>query len=176
MRTIHRFFLAMASVALLVGSAYGQVRKCTGPDGKVTYSDSICGAGTTKENSVTVNSNTIDSSGLRQQAQKYRDSETMESAANSGQCKFLHYKYGDAQGKLLADAAKQECLENLLAKSKGQQTSSEAYVRWKDHMAMTSARRDAAATRAAIEAVGNTVNNKTYECKPNLTGRALDCR
>jgi hypothetical protein len=144
-----------------------------------------------KESGVAVNANTIDSSGLRQQAQKYSDDAAMERAASSGQCKFLHYKYGDAQGKLLAEAAKQECRQNVVAKSKGQQTSSEAYGRWKDHMAMTSARRDAAATRAAneqnaratansnrdaINGVGDRINNKTYECKPNLIGTALDCR
>jgi hypothetical protein len=178
---------------MLMGPAYGQVRKCIGQDGKVTYSDSICGIGTAKEDGVRVNANTIDSSGLRGQVDKYRGDEAVEKATQQGSktCKFASYAYGDEKGKALAAEAKEECLSNIAAKARGLPQSLDAYNMWKDHFEQKSAGRRAAVTqiqnaenaraiadsnRNAINAVGNQLTNKTYKCSPNLLGNALDCK
>jgi len=52
-------------------------------------------------------------------------------------CRFAYFSYGDELGKTLAAAAKQECLD-----THGQ--LGPAYVRWKDHHQMVSAKRNAA--------------------------------
>ena len=43
-----KFFTVTLLFVALIGSAQGQVRKCTGPDGKVTYSDMGCSANSNK--------------------------------------------------------------------------------------------------------------------------------
>lgn len=188
-------FLMMAALLLLGGNASGQVRKCTGPDGKVTYSDVICASTGHKESGVTVNANTIDGSVLRRQSEQYSDQEAIGQAASAGKCKFAYYTLGDDKGKMLSDDAKAECLQNIVAKGKGQQPSLEAYRLWKDHFEMTSSRRQASSARAqsaenarniansnrnAIDAVGNKLGNqldsKTYNCRPNMMGSALECK
>ncbi len=59
----------------LVASA--QVRKCTQPDGKVVYSDSLC-TSQAKETAVDTSANSIDHSGLRQQAKKAQAAEVKQ--------------------------------------------------------------------------------------------------
>lgn len=174
------------------GIATAQVRKCTAADGKVTYSDYVCASAAT-ENNVKVNPNTIDASGLRQQARQTRTENEVAEAIqqSSGQCRFSSYVYGDSKGKALAAAAKEECLRNIAAKVSGQQTSTDAYNMWKDHSTQKDANRQSAITRAAnaantqaaatanqnaINSLSNQINNKTYTCKRNLSGTALDCK
>lgn len=55
------------SALTLPFSASAQVRKCTGLDGKITYSDALCN-NTSQEKRVNTNANTVDASGLRHQA------------------------------------------------------------------------------------------------------------
>lgn len=185
--------LVMAATLWLLTSGYAtaQVRKCTSLDGKVTYSDFVCASNAT-EHGVTVNANSIDASSWRKQTKKTRTDDAVEKALqeNSGQCKFSSYVYGDSKGKILADAAKEECLRNIAAKASGQTITLDAYNMWKDHSTQKDASRRAAVTRAAdaanaqaiansnrnaINEVGNQINNKTYTCKPNLLGNALNC-
>ncbi len=160
-----------------------QVRKCTGADGKVTYSDSLCASQATKEAAVNTTSNTVDARGLRQEAKAMRTDAAVQDALrrDSGQCKFSSYVYGDSKGKTLADAAKAECLDNIAAKASSRPTSTAAYEMWKDHSTQKSADRNASAARAqatanaqaiansnrqAIDAVGQKLETKTYDCKP----------
>lgn len=51
--------IIIAALLLAAVSAQAQVRKCTGPDGKVTYSDFICGKDTANETGVRTDANTI---------------------------------------------------------------------------------------------------------------------
>ncbi len=193
MKSIQFAACALTIFGVLMSPAYGQVRKCIGQNGKVTYSDSICGIGTAREDGVSVNANTIDSSGLREQAKKDRGDDAADKAVQQGSktCKFSYFAYGDEHGKTLSDEAKQECLNNLSAKARGQSTSLEAYNMWKDHFDQKSAARRAVSAniqnsqnarniadsnRNAINAVGNQLNNKTYKCSPNLLGNSLDCK
>lgn len=62
--------LAAVLLAALIGPAQAQVRKCTGPDGKVTYSDFVCAGNTASESRVKENANVIDHSGMREQAEQ----------------------------------------------------------------------------------------------------------
>ncbi len=62
--------VAAMSLLMLCASAHAQAIKCTAPDGKVTYSNVPCPVNTASERSVDTSGNTIDSSELREQAQK----------------------------------------------------------------------------------------------------------
>lgn len=139
-------FLAALLLAVLIGPAQAQVRKCTGPDGKVTYSDFVCASGASKEDRVKTNANTIDASGYRQEAQRTKTAQAVDVAVQQGEskCKFAYYSIGDSKGTDLAAAAKQECLDNLAAKASGQPTSLEAYGFWKDHHQIKATQRSAA--------------------------------
>ena len=55
---------------LLCTAAQAQPRKCTAPDGKVTYSDVACPDRTASERTVETSGNTLDGSGLREKVQK----------------------------------------------------------------------------------------------------------
>jgi hypothetical protein len=138
------FLIATATV--LCFAAHAQVRKCTGPDGKVTYSDFVCASNTSKESGIKTNANTLDASGLREDSQRYKTAGEVERAMQQGasKCKFAYYSIGDAKGKELAAAAKQECLSNIAAKANGQPTSLEQYNFWKDHHQIKSTQRSAA--------------------------------
>lgn len=195
-------FVFLATL-ILCSSLHAQARKCVGADGRVTYSDALCDTKSQSQTTVNTNANTIDHSGLRQEAQKLRaekseaaSSERLDNLRQSNpvECKFSYHALGDAKGKKLAADAKEECLRNIEAKRTGQPGSREAYGLWKDHFAQTSANRGAAvaqanananatATRNSIDDVGKAVDNvgkavrdKNYTCKPNLAGNALECR
>jgi adenine-specific DNA methylase len=132
------FFMA---VMVFSGATYGQARKCTGPDGKVTYSDVLCSTAGT-QTTINTSNNTIDSSGARRDAQKYRDDKDEADAiqrlealrqSNPVECRFAYQAHGDAKGKKLAGAAKEECLRE----KNGMSNSKEAYNRWSDHRQAT---------------------------------------
>ena len=169
--------------------ATAQTRKCTGVDGRVTYSDFVCPSTTATERQVSTQNNTIDNSVWREQAQANRIETAGNQAVNekAGLCRFSYLAIGDSLGQAIAAAAKKECLDNLRAKATGQPTSNEAYSRWKDHSSQKQASRSAAISnavnaenaRAIVNSnnnLSNTINNKTYECRPNYAGSSLNCR
>jgi len=84
---------------------------------------------------------------------------------NPSTCKFQYHALGDALGKTLAKAAKDECLS-----TNGQQGP--AYVRWRDHFQMTSARRDNAAARSQQQTQQQQA--PSYSCRRSLMG-GMDC-
>lgn len=195
--------LFIAACAVSIG-AQAQTRKCVGTDGKVTYSDFMCANNTARETEVKTNANTLDASGMREDAKRMRTGEAVDQAMNeqSGQCRFSYFANGDSLGKTLAAAAKQECLSNIKARVTGEPTSQDAYTRWNDHSGRAGATRQAAITRSenaanaqriansntdaarriansnqqSITDLGNQLNNKTYKCQPNLMGTGLDCK
>lgn len=182
-------FCGLLLACTVVGSAHAQVRKCTGPDGKVTYSDFICGKDTANEANVRTDYNTIDSSGSRLDAQRMKTDEAVNAAMQAGgsKCKFSYFAYGDEKGKSLAAAAKQECLNNIKAKASGQPTTLEAYGFWKDHSGQKSTDRQASinraaaaenarTTRAAIDNVNSTLKDQTFTCKRNSFNNEVDCK
>ena len=138
---------ALLLFGMLIASAQAQVRKCTGADGKVTYSDFMCSSSTSNETGVRTNANTIDASGLREDSKRYKTAEAVDQAMQQGssKCKFAYYAVGDSKGQDLAAAAKQECLSNIAAKASGQPTTLEAYNFWKDHHQIKSTQRSAGA-------------------------------
>ena len=181
--------ILLIAACAFIQSATAQVRKCTGADGRITFSDTVCAATTTKETAVAVHNNVVDGSEMRSQAQANRVTAAGDQAIyeKGGLCKFSYLALGDDLGRALAAEAKKECLENLRAKATSQPTSNDAYTRWKDHSSQKQASRNAAINQAAntdnaraiansINGVSNAINNKTYECKPNMTGSALNCR
>lgn len=186
------FAVAMLSI-LFMSASQAQVRKCVGPDGKVTYSDFICAGSTVKESAVNTNVNHLDRSDERKDVDKFLTSEKVEQAVQAGQskCKFAYFKLGDEKGKVLAAAAKKECLENIAAKVKGEPTSQEAYNFWKDHSTQKSAdmqksldRASAAANaqaiansnRQAIDAAASRGTNRTIRCEPVPYQKGFECR
>ena len=181
--------IAMLLAAGCCGLAQAQVRKCTGPDGRVTYSDFVCGANTVRETGVNTNNNTLDASGMREDAQRSRSQDAVAQAQQqgAGRCRFSYFELGDSKGKALAADAKAECLSNLSAKALGQPTSLEAYDMWKDHSTQKSSERQNAgnrasaaasaqanaqaianATSAAISAAGRQNADKSFKCKKSL--------
>lgn len=186
-----RFILFVATLLFLV-TAQAQVRKCTGPDGKVTYSDFVCAGSTVNETSVNTNANHLDRSGERREVEKFKTAEMVEQATHQGasKCKFSYYAIGDSKGKELAAAAKRECLNNIAAKVTGQPTTLEAYNFWRDHTTQKSADRQAALNRASAaanaQAIANSNRdaigaaaaqnaNRTITCKPTYLN-SLECR
>ena len=143
--------IALAALLLsmaCVGTAQAQVRKCVGPDGKVTYSDALCAKDTAKEAGVKVDANTVDASGARADARKYRMEKLIAQARqkNPNLCKFNVDPSDQGNGNKLADAATQECYLNLGAEEAGQAVLHEAYDRWYDNQQLQLSKRGAAAT------------------------------
>ncbi len=186
----------LAAALFLPLCAEAQVRKCIGPDGKVTYSDFICKSETVREQSVRTDANALDHSGLRQEAASMRTNAAVDAAmqSESGQCKFKRFVLGDSLGKELSAAAKKECLDNVAAKVRGAPTSLVAYNRWKEHFSQESVNRNAIIARSeakasadaivrsneetkhSVDKLSRSVKDKSYTCRPNAIGSALDCR
>lgn len=94
-------------IALLWAPAQAQPRKCTAPDGKVTYSDVACPDRTASERPVETSGNTLDGSALREQAQKDRAAATQAEATARERAAFAEGIRLQAQAQAAADA-KQE--------------------------------------------------------------------
>lgn len=163
------FFIA--TLTLLSGAVDAQVRKCTGADGKVTYSDFVCESNTVKEAGVKTDVNTLDGSSARKDAANYRGGLSAEAdlARNPKQCNFPRFTYGDEAGKLRAAAAKQECLDNVRKKYTGEPTSEYAKNAYKEGFDRESTRRENALARDAVA-------NRVYTCTPNRVGNTSTCR
>lgn len=180
---------------VLAGASQAQLRKCVAPDGKITYSDVLCNSAASTSSIKNADGNSLDSSGARQQTRISR-SEKDEAESNERlnmmrqstpqECKFSYFAVGDEKGKTLAANAKEECLKNIEAKRTGRETSLDDYNLWKDHSSQKSAARQASisranteasnrATQSSINGVADAVRNKSYTCKPNIMGSALDC-
>lgn len=186
--------MLIVTTLLICFAAQAQVRKCTGPDGKVTYSDSLCSGNTSRESAISTNANTIDGSNLRREGQRIRaDEETANAMQNAPpECKFKSYKNNDSKGKALADKAQLECVRNIKLAKEGLSTSKEDYALWRDHydqttsvrqgnlnraVAADNAGRIARSNEAAIQDGGrNKTENRRFTCKPNILGTALDCK
>lgn len=69
------------SALTLPFSVNAQVHRCTGPDGKVTYSDSFCDK-TSQKKQVNTTANTFEASGLRRQAREDAQQAHQSSAPN----------------------------------------------------------------------------------------------
>lgn len=101
------FLLITASlVALLCSPAHAQPRKCTAPDGNVTYSDVACADSTLSERPVETRGNTLDSSELREKVQKDRAAAAQTEAKERERAAQDSSDRQQAQNK----AAKQEAL------------------------------------------------------------------
>ncbi len=139
---------ALLLATALAGTPHAQVRKCIGPDGKVTYSDALCTKDTAKEAGVKVDANTLDASGARADARQYRMDKLIAQARQKDPnlCKFSVEASDLGNGNRLASEATQECLLNLGAKEAGQPVLHEAYDRWYDNQQLQLSKRQAAAT------------------------------
>ncbi len=159
----------IAVFALFAGAAHAQVRKCTGPDGKVVYSDFVCAGNTVKEGGISSSTNSVDATGLREESKKIRGDKAVEAALmnNAQECSFPSSSR-DEKSKALAAGAKDECLANIAAKATGGTTSKEAYAAWKEYQDMAVGRRNSGAEAAAV-------GGKTVNCVPNGSG-GMRCR
>lgn len=189
-----KLVLVVATTLLLCTNAQAQLRKCTAPDGKVTYSDTVCSSYAVTGSIKNAGGNSMDASGSRQQVQKNL-AETEASATRAAavarqgppqECKFSYFSVGDEKGKRLADNAKAECLRNNEARLNGESTSLEHYTFWNDHRTAKSINRQGAITRAnsdvnawatrnAINNAATDIENRSYTCTPGL-GKSFDCR
>jgi len=98
--------LLFAASLLLCTHAGAQTRKCTAPDGKVTYSDVACPDSTKSERPVETNGNTLDSSDLREKIQKDR---TATAQAEAKERERADQEARDRQ-QAQAKAARQEAI------------------------------------------------------------------
>lgn len=72
--------LLFASLLLILcANAHSQLRKCTGSDGRVTYSDVACSGNAITGSIKNQNGNTIDTSGMREHAEKAQNSRSQPS-------------------------------------------------------------------------------------------------
>lgn len=189
-------FFTVLLCATFINSASAQVRKCVGANGKVTYSDFICEANTTKEQEVKTNANTIDGSAMRASAKSDKERSVADAAVSRGakQCDFKRSSVGNEQGNALADAAKEECLANLAAAALGKPTKLDAKTAWVEYSTARRARMQAAMnssiaahnayaaamasqnTTNAINAASDRANNKVYTCTPSGYNNTATCR
>jgi hypothetical protein len=153
--------IIIAALLLAAVSAQAQVRKCTGADGKITYSDFICGKDTTAEAGVRTDANSIDSSGLRQESRKLQAENLRAQAKKSGstKCSFSYFDSSNPEGKNYADAAATECFANIVATQSGAATSQKAYIAWKAYYQPIADKRKATAE-----------SMKTTYCRPSGFG------
>lgn len=142
---------ALFLLAMLLPLAVGaQIRKYQ-IDNKTIYNNSQYEQQNTVINTT---ANTIDSSGLREQAQRNRDdarrqqetaamdSQRASLAANPpAECRFKTFKNGDAKGRILSQKAQDECIQNIVNTQNGLPSSRDAYATWKDHHERVSAAR-----------------------------------
>lgn len=164
--------------ACLCTSAAAQVVKCKGPGGKVIYSDAPCPDGDEGQK-VNTQANVLDGSADRRAAERNRiqaTSNTETSEVNALlqnpplQCKFKSFKLSDSKGKILADNAKRECVQNILAERKGEPTSDRNYRLWRDHYDSERSSREQAVTRSTIQSQQFQNNSRAYTCNPNGIG------
>ena len=162
-------FLFFFTAFLVLTNAQGQVRKCIGPDGKVTYSDFVCDARTANETSVRTNVNNIDRSAERQEIQQRKTATELENLLQTlpTVCKFKAFINNDEKGQVLANKAQLECIKNIQAKKQGQPISQDDYQAWKDHHSMESDKRQKTLSRLS------SASPKT--CTPNGLG-GMVCR
>lgn len=98
--------IATTSLLLCTG-AQAELRKCTAPDGKVTYSDAACPDSTASERSVETRGNTLDGSELREKAQRDRAAAAQSEAREREQAAAESHTRQQAQAQAAA-VAKQE--------------------------------------------------------------------
>lgn len=165
--------IAIWTLMLLASTASdAQVRKCQGPDGKVSYSDAVCPS-TTTSSEVNTSANTLPSDFARQKAQHAADAgkckpDPTPINPNVQQCKFAYHVLADEKGKALAADAKRECLDNMALERacRGSEKSMAAYNVWRDHHAIKSQQRSAIASKPAPQ--------QGMTCRPDGLG-ALRC-
>lgn len=164
--------------ACLCTSAAAQVVKCKGPGGKVIYSDVPCPDGAAGQ-SVNTQANVLDASGERLQSaiskgqeQAAADAQEVNMLMQSPpqECRFKHFALSDTKGKMLADNAKRECVQNILAERKGEPTSDRNYRLWRDHYDSERSSREQAVTRSTIQSQQFQNNSRAYTCNPNGIG------
>ncbi len=93
--------------ALLCAPSQAQTIKCTAPDGKVTYSNVVCPVSTQSVKPVDTTGNTVDGSGLREQAQKDKADAAQAQATERERAAFEAGSRQQAQAQAAA-AAKQD--------------------------------------------------------------------
>jgi hypothetical protein len=100
--------LIATSLGVLIATpTHAQAIKCTAPDGKVTYSNVACPGNTASERSVDTSANTIDSSELREQAQKDKATAAQNQAKEKERAALETDSRKQAQA-MAATAAKQQ--------------------------------------------------------------------
>lgn len=172
--------IAAALLLALPLVAHAQVRKCVDTAGKTVYSDVVCADTRAKETAIRTDQNSIDTSGLRAQGQRMQNAEAVNNlVANPPiECRFRSFSYGDPKGKALADNARRECVQNILAAQQGQPQSLTAYQMWKDHSGQEQSRRDAALARAATADAARQAREATEDAaraNRNRPVRELTC-
>lgn len=157
---MHLNFLAAPILVFFVVASHAQLRKCVGADGKITYSDVVCASATT-DTPIRVRDNTLDSSGFRQEMDTSRAASERNELmrATPKECKFQYYEYGDARGKILAENANNECIDNKLASKSGVPSSLVAYQLWRDNYDQVSSRKQTNAVRDSIDGATNAIRS-----------------
>ncbi|MEO7108449.1 MAG: hypothetical protein ABIZ09_18885, partial [Rhodoferax sp.] len=107
MKLSMRIAAASLPFLFLCATAQAQPRKCTAPDGKVTYSNVACPGNTATERSVDTSGNTMDGSILREQAQKDKAAAAQNQAKEQERATLEANSRQQSQANA-ADAARQQ--------------------------------------------------------------------
>ena len=183
MKKLFAYFLLPIALACLAAGASAQVVKCKGPGGKVIYSDVPCPDGAAGQ-SVNTQANVLDASGERLQSaiskgqeQAAADAQEVNMLMQSPpqECRFKHFALSDTKGKMLADNAKRECVQNMVAERRGGQTSDRRYRLWREHYDSERASRNQAVNRAQMQSQQIQNQSRNYQCSPNGIG-GFNCR
>jgi hypothetical protein len=130
MKAVVAALLSLAAVDAFAQTMY----RCPDANGQVSFTDKPCTGG----QHVVVRPNIIPSEGARQEVGlQRRAAQTASRAASTPPCRFASYSVGGATGKSLAEAARQECIDNHITGSNNRT----AYEMWRDHRQIETARR-----------------------------------
>jgi hypothetical protein len=188
-----RIPFAFALLLLASSTAFAQVYKCPGAGGKMEYSDTPCNGPNSKTVDIVAPSFGGMAGGGDPNAralQMLQADRAQEDAIREAYrtCKFESFVFGDAKGKALARAAKEECINNATLKAAGKPTSRDAYTAWNDHRNRENRSRDAAIDRVQaaenarltnqkMDDIKNHLDNKTYRCRQSYANsRELECQ
>lgn len=177
--TIPKFLISFG-LAFVCSAAAAQVVKCKGPGGSFIYSDRPCADGSDGQD-VYVHGNVLDGSTDRKSVEnskiqqqlkaRERDKANLDAQEMSvmqqnppEECKFKHFSLGDKKGKALAENAKRECMQNIIAERNGGEVNDRHYRLWREHYDSEKYSRNNALNR-----------NKTFNCMRNGIGGAT-CR
>ena len=185
---------AAIGLVFLLTPAVGQVFKWTDENGRINYGDApqhLRGA-----KIVNTNRNSVPAGDIEYHRNRFNEEEVdrLARSRSSPLCKFSYKTLGDDEGKRKAEAAKLECMRDVVRREYrlgAQSGSTVAQDASRQHFVQENARRQQLIQQAQQTQKLNEINNRLsnmesrnnpltgkpeYECKPSIGRDSLICK